>query len=70
MELMVQGCSIKFENILIQKEKPITIPDDILSNYLSTEEIQQFKNSDAGIFSISVYAEKPSSVCTPGGGCC
>ena len=59
-----------FDNITIQKEKPIIIPDDILSNYLSGEEIQQFKNSDAGIFSISVYAEKPAAVCTPGGGCC
>lgn len=59
-----------FDNITIQKEKPIIIPDDILSNYLSGEEIQQFKNSNAGIFSISVYAEKPATVCTPGGGCC
>ena len=59
-----------FKNIIIQKEKPIIIPDDILSNYLSPEEIDQFKKSDAGIFSISVYAEKPVSICTPGGGCC
>ena len=59
-----------FTNITVQKEKSIIIPDDILSNYLSHDEILNFKNSDAGIFSISVYAEKPIAVCTPGGGCC
>ena len=59
-----------FKHITIQKEKPIIIPDDILSNYLTSDEILNFKNSDAGIFSISVYAEKPITACTPGGGCC
>lgn len=63
-------CLNGFDNIIIQKEKPIIIPDDILINYLSSVEIEEFKNSDAGIFSISVYAEKPISVCTPGAGCC
>ena len=28
-----------FQNIMLQKEKPISIPDDILSKYLSAEEI-------------------------------
>ncbi|MCG2431188.1 arsenite methyltransferase [Aequorivita xiaoshiensis] len=47
-----------FVNIQIQKEKPIVIPDDILEKYLSTEEVNAFNNSDTGIFSITVYAEK------------
>jgi SAM-dependent methyltransferase len=61
-----------FENITVQKEKPIVIPDDILKNYLSTEEINSFKTGDAGIFSITVFAQKPikENKCTPGGGCC
>lgn len=61
-----------FTNIKIQKEKPIIIPDDILVNYLNTEEISEFKSGNTGIFSISVYAQKPlqTAVCTPGGGCC
>ncbi len=60
-----------FINILIQKEKVITIPDDILSNYLSSEEMNQFKLSGTGIYSITVYAEKAkNSCCTPGSGCC
>ncbi len=52
-----------FKNITLQKEKVITIPDDILSNYLSTEQVKEFKNSGTGIFSITVFAEKPESCC-------
>lgn len=57
-----------FKNITLQKEKPIVIPDDILKNYLNEEELSQFKKGKTGIFSITVYAEKPG--CVPGGGCC
>ncbi len=59
-----------FETIIIQKEKAIYIPDDILKSYLSPEEITQFRNSDTGIYSITVYAEKQkeSTCCAPG--CC
>jgi len=48
-----------FLNIVVQKEKPIVVPDDILKNYLNESEIAQFKNSEAKIFSITVFAEKP-----------
>ena len=57
-----------FTNIQLQKEKLIIIPDDILSQYLKPEEIAAFKNSNTGIFSITVYGEKPkaeSSCCGP-----
>ncbi|THU39331.1 arsenite methyltransferase [Niastella caeni] len=57
-----------FENITIQKEKAIHIPDDILLNYLSEAGVQQFRNSNIGVFSITVYAEKPvlaKSCCGP-----
>lgn len=47
-----------FENITIQKEKPIQIPEDILSKYLSAKGIQDFNNGGTGIYSITVYAEK------------
>lgn len=61
-----------FSNISLQKEKPIVIPDDILVNYLNAEELKEFKSGHTGIFSISVFAQKPvqESVCIPGGGCC
>jgi len=48
-----------FRNVTIQKDKPIVIPDDILGNFLSPEEIASFKSSGTGIRSITVYAEKP-----------
>lgn len=75
-----------FQNIIIQKEKPITIPDDILSKYLTPEEVKDFNKGDTGIFSITVYAEKAgvknekkkvhiseikaSSCCSPSTNCC
>jgi arsenite methyltransferase len=63
-----------FVNITIQKEKAIVIPDDILKNYLDTDSLLSFKNGNTGIYSITVYAEKPqgnvTACCTPGSGCC
>lgn len=58
----------KFVNITVQKEKKIVIPNDILSNYLSEDQIMAFNKSGTGIFSITVYAEKPNACCEPG--CC
>jgi ubiquinone/menaquinone biosynthesis C-methylase UbiE len=58
-----------FADITIQKEKQIIIPDQILSDYLSQEEIAQMRSSSPGIFSITVYAKKEKS-CEPGSGCC
>lgn len=48
-----------FKNISIQKDKPIIVPDDILKQYLSDEQLSIFKQSGTGIRSITVYAEKP-----------
>lgn len=48
-----------FKNVTVQKEKSIVIPDDILKNYLRETEIASFKAGSTGIFSITVYAEKP-----------
>ena len=75
-----------FKNIKIQKEKPIVIPNDILSKYLSEKEVSEFNKVATGIFSITVYAEKPGeklekkniqlseieseSCCSPKSGCC
>jgi arsenite methyltransferase len=61
-----------FKNITVHKDKAIIIPDDILSQYLSSEQIETFKQSGTGIRSITVYAEKPledkKSCCGPD--CC
>ncbi len=58
-----------FTDIKIQKEKSILLPDDILKNYLDEEALVSFKNSNTGIFSITVFARKPNN-CIPGNGCC
>ena len=58
-----------FTNITVQKEKAIVIPDDILKNYLDNSELAEFKAGKVGIFSVTVYAEKPvkekSACCGP-----
>ena len=59
-----------FENVTIQKEKAIIIPDDILVNYLNPAEIAAFRSSQMGIFSVTVFAQKPKAACVPGAGCC
>jgi arsenite methyltransferase len=46
------------KNIEVQKEKQILIDDEILRNYLNPEQLQDFKKSGVGIYSITVYAEK------------
>lgn len=58
-----------FKDITLQKEKKIVIPDDILDKYLSKEEIESFKNSGTGIYSITVFAKKPMEACCEPG-CC
>ncbi len=75
-----------FKNIKVQKEKSIVIPNDILGKYLSREEVNAFNKGGTGIFSITVYAEKPgakqekpkvnlseiqsTNSCTPDSSCC
>lgn len=60
-----------FEKLEIQKLRPIEIPMDILSQYLGEEDLKRYQNKEFGIYSISVFAEKPkakSGCCAPG--CC
>ena len=63
-----------FTSILVQKERKITIPDEILSVYLDSAELEKYSSGESGIYSITVYAEKPGgdaekeSCCAPG--CC
>lgn len=49
-----------FTHITVQKDKPVIIPDDILRQYLSEDQLAAFKQSGTGIRSITVYAEKPT----------
>jgi ubiquinone/menaquinone biosynthesis C-methylase UbiE len=62
-----------FEDIKIQKEKKIHIPEEILSQFLSPEDVK-LVNQKTGIYSITVFAKKPSkddrNCCEPASGCC
>ena len=57
-----------FKNITVQKENPIILPDDILENYLSKEDIAAYRAKPPIIYSITVYAEKQDCGCSSG--CC
>ena len=59
-----------FENIELQKEKVITVPDDILANYLTADEMRLYKQSGVGVSSVTVYAEKKSDACCDQETCC
>ncbi len=58
-----------FENMEVQKEKVITVPDDILLQYISQAALAALKEKQIGIYSITVFARKPQN-CAPGSGCC
>ena len=65
LQIIKNAC---FKNMTLQKQKPIIVPDDILKNYLTEEEIQTYKNSSTRIYSITVFAEKQDACCGPN--CC
>jgi ubiquinone/menaquinone biosynthesis C-methylase UbiE len=60
LSIMASAC---LTNIKVQKTKQVNVPDEILSEYLSPQDLEAFKNSGTGIFSITVYAEKPLTDC-------
>lgn len=47
-----------FTEIKVPKVKEIHIPDETLVKYLNPDELAKYRNSDIGIFSITVFAKK------------
>jgi len=47
-----------FKNVTVHKQKEIAIPEEVLLNYFTKAEVEEFKNGDTGIFSITVSAQK------------
>jgi len=64
---IIEDCG--FSNTLVKKEKLITVPDEILLGYINKQELEDYKNSGIGIYSITVYAEKGVSACGCGCNC-
>lgn len=61
-----------FEGVTIQREKPIVVPDDILLQYVSAEEVAAYRAQGNVLRSITVYGRKPlvENFCDPTSGCC
>ncbi len=51
-----------FEEIEVQIEKSITVPDDVLRKYLSESEVAELNASGSVIRSITVFGKKPENV--------
>lgn len=49
---------VGFEDIQIQKLKPIALPESMLEKYLNKEERAAFNKDGLGIFSLSVFARR------------
>jgi ubiquinone/menaquinone biosynthesis C-methylase UbiE len=47
-----------FKNIVIHKQKEIQIPTEVLEDYLSKDEIENFEKGETGIYSITVSGSK------------
>ena len=50
--------SAGFNNIEVKKKKQINVPDDQLLEYISKDELQKYKDTGAGIYSITVIGTK------------
>jgi len=48
-----------FVNVSVVKSRRTDLPDELLMNYLTHDEIDQYRKSGTGVFSITVYGEKP-----------
>jgi len=57
--------SAGFKNIQIKEERKIEVSDDLLLKYISSEELEDYKLSGSGVYSITVYADKLEE-----GSCC
>ncbi len=50
-----------FVNMQVQKEQQVPLPDSTLLRFLTPEQLSKFKNDNIGVYSVTVYAEKPTA---------
>jgi len=65
--------STGFTDIVVQKQRAIQLPDEILDRYLTNAEKMKFRSGETGIFSLTVFAKKSltdNDCCEPESGCC
>jgi len=49
-----------FTDLTVQKDRKIDVPEEILVKYLTPLQLQEFKSNQVGIFSVTVFAQKPA----------
>jgi ubiquinone/menaquinone biosynthesis C-methylase UbiE len=54
---------VGFENVAVQRENRINIPEKVLQEFLTSVQIESFDKGESGIYSISIYGEKPEECC-------
>lgn len=59
-----------FVNLTIQKEREIKIPEEIILQYITKDELDDFNKKGTKIISMNIYADKPCNSCGCGDGCC
>lgn len=52
---------VGFVKVEVQKERPVEIPNETLIRFLSLDELREFRRNRVGIFSVTVYGEKPGA---------
>lgn len=57
--------SVGFKNIQIKKERLIDLPVELLLKYINAGELDKFRQSGSGVYSVTIYADKPDA-----GKCC
>jgi SAM-dependent methyltransferase len=50
-----------FENVSVVKERDVSLPNELLIQYMSLDELRAMKRDRVGIFSVTVVGEKPKS---------
>lgn len=48
-----------FVNVTIQKEREIHLPNDLLLQFITIDQLRDFKREKTGLYSVTVYANKP-----------
>ena len=57
-----------FADVRIAERKPVGLPDEVLREHLSAEEVRAFRASGIAIHSVTVLGTKPAACC--GADCC
>lgn len=52
-----------FQNIGVRKRKRIELPESLVKDILNPDEYRLYKDAEIGIYSVTVYAEKPDCCC-------